>query len=65
MRTSECYAKKELPFTINIVIDDERKKLDSLGQEIASKEGLNYEGYTVTTLEPYSLDKAKAILFFN
>ena len=65
MRNSQCYAKKELPFTINIVIEDERKKLDSLGLEIASKESLNYEGYTVTTLEPYSLEKAKPILFFN
>jgi hypothetical protein len=65
MRTSECSVKKELPFTINVIHKEERDKLDQLGKEIAVKEGLHYEGYTVYTAEPYSIEKAKPTLFFD
>ena len=65
MRTSECSVKKELPFTINITLKEERDKLNLLGEEIAGKKGLHYEGYTVYTAEPYSIEKAKPTLFFN
>jgi len=44
---------------------EERDKLDRIGEEIAAKEKLHYEGYYVNTVEPYSLEKAKPILFFN
>jgi hypothetical protein len=65
MRTSECSVKKDVPFTINIVHKEERDKLDRIGNEIAAKEGLHYEGYSVYTAEPYSVEKAKATLYFN
>ena len=65
MRNSECSVKKELPFTINIIHKEERDKLNRLGEEIATKEGLHYEGYSAYTAEPYSIEQAKATLFFN
>jgi hypothetical protein len=65
MRTSECSVKKELPFTVNIIHKEERENLNRIGNEIAAKEGLQYEGYTVFTAEPYSIEKAKPTLFFN
>lgn len=65
MRTSECSVKKELAFTINIVHKEERDKLNKLGEETAVKKGLHYEGYTVYTAEPYSIENAKPTLYFN
>ena len=65
MRTSECSVLKVLPFTVNVVRSEEREKLNCLGQEIASKEGLRYEGYSVITQEPYSIEQAKPTLYFN
>lgn len=65
MRGSECSVKKVLPFTINITHQEEREKLDKLGNEIAAKEGLHYEGYSVCTTEPYSIEQAKPTLYFN
>lgn len=65
MRATECSVKKELPFTINATLKEEREKLDRLGKEIAAKEHLRYEGYYINTVEPYSIEKAKAILLFN
>ena len=64
MRTSECAAKKVLPFTVNVTRPEERERLDKLGSEIAAKEGLRYEGYSVSTLEPYSVENAKPTLYF-
>jgi len=65
VRTSECAVKKVLPFTVNIILSEERQKLDKLGLEIAAKEGLNYEGYSVITTDPYSIENAKPTLYFN
>ncbi len=65
MQTSECTVIKEVPETVNLISSDERKKLDDLGQQIASKEHLHYEGYIAFTEEPYSVDKAKTTLFFD
>lgn len=65
MRTSECAVKKVLPFTVNVVRLEEREKLDQIGREIASKEGIRYQGYSVITQEPYSIEQAKATLYFN
>ena len=65
MQVSECSIKKELTYTVNILHKEERDKLDRIGEEIAAKEKLHYEGYYVNTVEPYSLEKAKPILFFN
>jgi len=65
MRTSECAVKKVLPFTVNVVRLEEREKLNQIGQEIASKEGVHYQGYSVITQEPYSIEQAKATLYFD
>jgi hypothetical protein len=65
VRTSECVVKKVLPFTVNVIRPEEREKLDKLGDEIAAKEGLHYEGYSVITSEPYSIEQAKPTLYFN
>lgn len=64
VRTSECAVKKVLPFTVNVVRPEEREKLNRLGQEIAAQENLKYEGYSVITQEPYSIEQAKATLYF-
>jgi len=65
MRTSECTVKKIIPFTVNIAHKEDRESLDKLGNEIATKEGIHYEGYSVCTTEPYSIEKAKATLYFD
>jgi len=65
MRTSECTIKKVLPFTIDVTLQEEREKLDKMGNEIAAKEGLHYEGYSVHTVEPYSIRQAKPTLYFD
>lgn len=59
-----CSIKKELPFTINISLKEDRDKLDQIGQEIAVQEHLKYEGYSVSTTAPYSVDKGLPTLFF-
>ncbi|MBU1026930.1 MAG: hypothetical protein KKA31_04295 [Candidatus Margulisbacteria bacterium] len=65
MHTSECSVIKELPKTVNLASTKERKQLDELGKKIASQENLHYEGYVAFTDAPYSLDQAKATLFFD
>ena len=65
MRNSECSVKKDLTFTVNVIHKEERENLDQLGKEIAIKEGLHYEGYSVYTADPYSIEKAKPTLYFN
>jgi len=65
MRASECARKIVLPSTINITLQEEREKLNRIGNEIAAKEGLRYEGYSVSTIEPYSIEKAKPTLYFD
>ena len=65
MRTSECTVIKEIPDAINLKIPEERKKLASLGENIAAKEGLHYEGYIAYTDIPYSIEHAKLTLFFD
>lgn len=65
MQVNECCVEKILPFPVNLIDTLEREKLDRLGSEIASKEGLHYEGYFASTIEPYDLEHAKAALFFN
>lgn len=57
--------KMELPETVNILSAEERKSLEALGQQIASKEGYHYEGYAAYTEVPYSLKHAKAFLYFE
>lgn len=65
MKVIECCAKKDLSFTINILKKEDRDNLDRIGNEIAGKERLHYEGYYLNTTEPYSIEKAEPILFFN
>ena len=65
MHTSECSVIKELPDTINLTKEEERKRLETIGQEIATKEHLHYEGYIAYTDTPYSVTEAKATLFFD
>jgi len=62
---SVCTYKKELPFTINIAQPQDREIVEKIGQVLAQKSGLNYEGYGVCTVEPYSLEKARPILYFD
>ena len=65
MQTSECAVIKELPDTINLTNEEERKKLDTLGKKIATQEKLHYEGYIAFTDAPYSVTKAKTTLCFD
>ncbi|MBI5078668.1 hypothetical protein HZB08_01420 [Candidatus Saganbacteria bacterium] len=65
MHLSEYARKSVLPFTVNIMVREEREKLNQLGSELAAKEGLRYEGYFVWTAEPYSVEHAKPVLYFN
>jgi len=60
----DCTYKKEVPYTINAFLKTDRERLEKLGSEIAQQEGIKFEGYSLITLEPYSLDNAKAYLFF-
>ncbi|MBN2057560.1 MAG: hypothetical protein JW782_02020 [Candidatus Saganbacteria bacterium] len=65
MHTNECSVIKELPDTIDLTKTEERKKLDQIGLQIASREKLHYEGYIAFTDAPYSIDHAKTTLFFD
>jgi hypothetical protein len=65
MNVYECSVKKELPFTIDVSHIEELKDLNRMGEEIANNAGLHYEGYYLFTIEPYSPEKARPILFFN
>ena len=65
MQVSECSLIKQLPFTIDIHHQEELDGLNQMGKELANKEGLQYEGYYLSTIEPYSLAQARPTLFFN
>jgi hypothetical protein len=65
MQTSDCAVIKEVPETVNLASAEERKKLDELGNQIASQEHLHYEGYIAFTDVPYSVDHAKTTLCFD
>ncbi len=65
MHTSECTVMKKVPDPVNLTSAEERKKLDQLGESIASSEHLHFEGYIACTQEPYSVSKAKTTLFFD
>jgi hypothetical protein len=65
MQTSDCSVIKELPDTVNLTKEEERKKIEEIGKNIASKEHLHYEGYIAYTDTPYSVTKAKTTLFFD
>jgi hypothetical protein len=65
MRVSECARRVVLRSPTNVTRLEERKKIDQLGQEIAVREGMHYEGYSVSVAEPYSLEQAKTVLYFN
>jgi hypothetical protein len=65
MRIAECFGKRVLPFRVDITRPEDRDKLNQIGYEIATQEGLHYEGYTAVTVEPYSIRQAKAILYFD
>lgn len=65
MQTTECAVIKELPDSVNLMLEEERRKLDSLGNEIASQEKLHYEGYIAFTDVPYSVSEARLTLLFN
>jgi len=65
MQTNECSVIKEVPFTVNLTHQDEVEKLNQMGESVAAKEHLHYEGYIVFTDVPYSVEKAKPTLFFN
>ena len=62
---SVCPYKKNVPFTINIYSKEDRERLSILGQQIAQQEGIKFEGYYLDTQEPYSVEAAKATLFFE
>lgn len=62
---NQCPMKMRAPFTINVLSQAEREKLANLGQEIAVKKNVHFEGYILDTQEPYALDHAKATLFFD
>ena len=57
--------KKDVIFTVNVLERKDLDKLAKLGSEIAQKEGLKFDGYTLCTINPYSLDKAKPTLLFS
>jgi len=61
---TDCTLRKDVPFLVNACRPEDREKLERLGQDLAQKEGFRFEGYSLCTLEPYSIDKAKATLFF-
>jgi|GEM_PF-904728 len=65
MRTSECTVIKEIKDPINLTKNEERKRLELIGNDIASKDHLHYEGYIAYTDSPYSVEKAKITLFFD
>ncbi|MGB9613074.1 MAG: hypothetical protein ACPL4K_02710 [Candidatus Margulisiibacteriota bacterium] len=65
MPVKEYALKKVLPFTVNITRPEERENLNRLGEEMAKQEGLHYQGYSVCTVEPFSLEKAKPTLYFD
>ena len=65
MRTSECTVIKEIPETIDLSKNEERNRLSKLGEDIASKEHLHYEGYIAFTGSPYDVEHAKTTLFFD
>jgi hypothetical protein len=65
MQTTDCAVIKELPGPVNLMLEEERRKLDSLGNEIAAQEKLHYEGYIAFTDVPYSVNQAKLTLLFN
>ncbi len=62
---AQCFGNRVLPFTVNITRPEERERLNELGTEIALQEGLHYEGYTVVTVEPYTIEQAKPTLYFD
>jgi len=64
MRVTECSGKRVLPFTVNIARLEEREKINQIGSNTATEEGLHYEGYSVITSEPYSIENAKVTLYF-
>ena len=65
MRVSECSGKRVLPFVVNISRLEERERINQIGSDIASEESLHYEGYSVVTADPYSIESAKVTLYFN
>lgn len=65
MQASECSVIKELPETVDLTIEQERRKIDNLGNLIAASEKLHYEGYIAFTDAPYSVKEAKTTLLFN
>ena len=65
MQTSDCSVIKEIPELVNLKDPKERHRLDDLGQQIATKEHLHYEGYIAYTDLPYSVEHAKLTLFFD
>ena len=60
-----CAHKKDVIFTVNVLEKKDLAKLEKLGSEIAQKEGLKFDGYTLCTVMPYSLEKAKPTLLFS
>ncbi|MFH1683329.1 MAG: hypothetical protein ABIA67_00455 [Candidatus Margulisiibacteriota bacterium] len=65
MHTNECSVIAEVPETIDLTKEEERKKLNELGNKIAGQEKLHYEGYIAFTDTPYSIDHAKTTLCFD
>ncbi|MFH1826784.1 MAG: hypothetical protein ABH823_05825 [bacterium] len=65
MHTSECTVIEELPNVIDLMSEDQRKKLDEIGSQHAAQRELHYEGYIAFTDTPYSVNQAKVTLFFD
>ncbi|HTY13766.1 MAG TPA: hypothetical protein VMD02_06225 [Candidatus Omnitrophota bacterium] len=61
----ELASKKDLLFTVNVLSGKDLDKLAKLGCEIADKDGMHFDGYTVETHSPFSLEHAKATLLFS
>ena len=65
MNTDTIPHKKDVTFTVNVMMKRDLEKLEKLGSEIAHKEGSRFDGYSLTTQNPYSIIEAKPTLFFS
>lgn len=60
-----CPMKLIVPFTVDALKQQDRAKVENFGKEVAERDHIHFEGYILDTQEPYSLDHAKATLFFD
>ena len=65
MYVETCPYHKKLDHTINVMRDEERENIKKEGENIAVLSGKHFEGCFFVTEEPYSLEKALPILYFD